>query len=127
MMETLLWTLPALMLVASGWFASAWYYRRKIVALHNKVRAVRRAAAENVNQARRQIGQLQADLALRTAAPFAHRTEASAALSAAHLVDDEEEDESDASTRGHDFAPTTIEGEGFLPTMIMAVPVAGNR
>ena len=69
MTPTLLWILPALALLACGWFASAWFYKRKLDALHGQVKAIRHTAAEHASQARRQIGQLQAELATRLPAP----------------------------------------------------------
>jgi sRNA-binding protein len=73
MIPNLIWTAVALAMLACGWYASAWYHKRKIAALRDQIKAVRQLAAEHANQARRQIGQLQADLAARQAAAQAQR------------------------------------------------------
>ena len=66
MMHTLQWTMAALaLLLACGWCASAWFYKRRISALQQQLKAFRQAAAEHASQARRQVGLLQAELARR--------------------------------------------------------------
>jgi hypothetical protein len=62
-----IWLLSSLLLLPVGWFASAWHHQRKHLFLLRQLQAVRQQAAEHAAQARRQIGQLQADLASRPA------------------------------------------------------------
>lgn len=61
--------LVALLLLPGGWLASAWFYRRKLQALQMQLKVVRKTAAVHADQARRQIGQLQAELAARASRP----------------------------------------------------------
>jgi len=68
MMPIVLWSLSAIALLACGWFASAWFHKRKIGALRQQVKAVKQTAAEHANQARRQIAQLQTEIESRKAA-----------------------------------------------------------
>jgi hypothetical protein len=116
MMPTLQWTMAALaLLLACGWLASAWFYKRRIAALQQQVKAVRHAAAEHASQARRQIGQLQAELARRPpqhSAPEPARAEAApksapaAAATRARLTAD-------------DHVPIVIGRSGFAETQVM--------
>lgn len=111
---TLLWIVPALALLACGWFASAWYYRRKLDALQRKLKAVRNTAAEHADQARKQIGQLQFEIAeraasvrgVREARPAPAVAKDAPALEIPLLPED-------------GFAETTIGPTGFLPTQVM--------
>ena len=59
-MTQMLWLVAALVLLPCGWFAAAWRYKRQLGALQEQLQAVRRTAAEHAQQARRQMGQLQA-------------------------------------------------------------------
>lgn len=68
MMNIALWSVCAAALLAGGWFASAWFHKRKIDALRQQIKAVRNTAAEHANQARRQIAQLQTEIESRKAA-----------------------------------------------------------
>lgn len=63
MLVYLAWTFGGLLMLACGWFASAWYYQRRIALLQVQLKVLRQTAAAHADQARRQIGQLQADLA----------------------------------------------------------------
>lgn len=65
MMVYLGWTFTALLMLASGWFASAWVYQRRMAVLQVQIKVLRQTATAHADQARRQIGQLQADLASR--------------------------------------------------------------
>jgi len=65
------WLIASLVLLPCGWFAAAWRYKRQLGALQEQLRAVRRTAAEHAQQARRQMGQLQAELAARPPLPLA--------------------------------------------------------
>lgn len=66
---TLLAVLAAIALLACGWYANAWFYKRRIAELQQQLRAVKQMAAEHAQQAKRQVGQLQAELARRPAVP----------------------------------------------------------
>jgi hypothetical protein len=72
MMPMLIWTITAVALPTCGWIVSAYFYKRRIEVLQLRIEAVRRTAAENAEQARRQIGQLQAELAARPGPPRSH-------------------------------------------------------
>jgi hypothetical protein len=115
MTPNLLLILPALAALACGWYASAWFYRRKLDALQEHVKAIRHTAAEHASQARRQIGLLQAELATRLPAPASHRARraAEAAHSPPQVV----------TTRmripDHGFDATVIGSTGFQPTQVM--------
>lgn len=134
MMLTLFHVFASLALLACGWFADGWFQRRKIAVLHAQLKATRQTAAEHSDQARRQIGQLQAELAARPAATAAPRvkpaavpapisadTAAAAAAvrraAAERLVPD------------HGFAQTAIGAahHGFATTEVMNEPVARAR
>jgi hypothetical protein len=126
---TLLWIVPAIALLAGGWFASAWFHQRKIDALHGQVKAVRQTAAEHANQVRRQIGQLQAELAARppatpaqrearAAAPAPAPTPASVAATAAAAAVARRA-AAEALVPDHGFAATAIAGNGFATTQVM--------
>jgi hypothetical protein len=107
--------LAALALLACGWFASAWFYKRKLAALHAQVKAVRHTAAEHASQARRQIGQLQSELAA--------RPPASAAPRARRAVEPAPVAPTEVTTRmripDHGFEATVIGSTGFQPTQVM--------
>ncbi len=119
MIYNLIWTAVALVMLACGWYASAWYHKRKIAALRDQMKAVRQLAAEHANQARRQIGQLQADLAARQAAAQAQReaqpapAPAAAEPAAPPLIDS-------------DFGGLADPG-GFAPTQVMPRSHGGTR
>ncbi len=111
----LLLILPALALLACGWFASAWFHKRKLDTLHGQVKAIRHTAAEHASQARRQIAQLQAELATRLPPPAAQRARRPAeAAQASPTV---------ATTKlripDHGFEATVIGSTGFQPTQVM--------
>lgn len=57
------WTVAGLLMLACGWLASAWFHQRTISMLEVRLKVLRQTAATHADQARRQIGQLQADLA----------------------------------------------------------------
>ena len=115
MTPNLLLILPALALLACGWYASAWFHRRKLDALHGHIKAIRQTAAEHASQARRQIGMLQAELATRLPAPAAQRARRAAESAPAppQVV----------TTRrripDHGFEATVIGSTGFQPTQVM--------
>ena len=137
MTPTLLWIVPALALLAGGWFASAWFHPRKIDALSGQLKAVRQTAADHANQVRRQIGQLQAELAARPPATAAQRearaaavtpapapapapapTPASVAAAAAAAVAARRA-AAEKLVPDHGFASTAIANNGFATTQVM--------
>jgi hypothetical protein len=69
MLQFLLWAAAAVALLALGWWASARHHQRKIDFLQVQLKVTRQTAQAHGDQARRQIGQLQADLASRPPAP----------------------------------------------------------
>ncbi len=124
MTPTLLWILPALVALASGWLVSAWFHKRKIDALQAHHKAARQTEAERASQVKRQIAQLQAELAarppLRGAAPAPApaaggrdaRADAAAAEARRALVDKLVPD--------YDFGREAIASDGFASTEVMA-------
>jgi hypothetical protein len=114
-MPNLLWILPALALLPCGWFAGAWYYKRRIHALQAQLNAARQTAAENANQARRQIGQLQTELAARPPLPATVREERAIAAAQAAARPAAAEREAPA----HGFAATALLPHGFAETQVM--------
>lgn len=101
---------------AGGWFASARLHRRKINALHGQVKLVRQTAADHAAQMRRQIGQLQAELAVRPPAPGAPRPRA---VEPAEAVAQTSAAEADDDAADHGFAPTAVATHGFARTEVM--------
>lgn len=71
MMQTLIWACLAAAAagLAVGWFASAWVHQRKIDFLQVQLKVTRQTMQAHTDQARRQIGQLQTELANRPPAP----------------------------------------------------------
>jgi len=117
-----LWLLPALLLPIFGWFAAAWYYKRKLRALQSQVQAVRQMAAEHAQQARWQIGQLQADLAARPALAAAERDKRATAPAPTPAPPPRApEPVQSASDRA--FAPTAILNDGFAETTVEQSPL----
>ena len=116
MMPTLPWMIAALAaLLACGCLAAAWLYKRRIAELQQQLRAVRHAAAEHASQARRQIGQLQAELAKRPplrSAPEPVRAEAASKSAPAAVA-------ARASLAADDPVPIVIGRSGFAETQVM--------
>ena len=124
----LLWILPALALLACGWFASARFYQRKIDTLQGQVKAVRQTAAEHASQARRQIGQLQAELAARPPASAAQRAaRAAPAATPAATTAEARRAALEKLVPDHGFASTAIATHGFATTEVMETSPAGAR
>ena len=69
MLQYLIWAVAAPILFAAGWWASTRRLQRKVDLLQLQLKVVRETAQAHTAQARRQIGQLQADLATRPPAP----------------------------------------------------------
>jgi hypothetical protein len=111
----LYWLIPALALLPCGWFAAAWHYQRQLGALKEQLDAVRRTAAEHAQQARRQMSQLQAELAARPPLPVAESDRRAAASATRGLG---------GSLVGSDggFAATAILTDGFPQTVLVRPP-----
>ena len=118
-----LWLLPALLLPVCGWFAAAWYYKRKLRALQGQVQAIRQMAAEHAQQARWQIGQLQAELAARPTVAAAERDKRAAAPAAAPAPTPAPAPEPVESASERAFAPTAILNDGFAETVVERSPL----
>ncbi|HOB95988.1 MAG TPA: hypothetical protein PK306_03355 [Aquabacterium sp.] len=73
MLQYVLWTSLVLAGGVGGWLASAWLHQRRIQALQVQMRVMRQTMGAHSDQARRQIGQLQAELAQRPLAPQPER------------------------------------------------------
>ncbi|MES2716015.1 MAG: hypothetical protein V4795_09635 [Pseudomonadota bacterium] len=69
MLQSLTWAGAAVALLVIGWMASARFHQRRIDVLQLQLKVLRQTMNANTDQARRQIGQLQAELATRPAAP----------------------------------------------------------
>ena len=117
----MLWILPALIALAAGWFASSWFYNRKLKALQALHKVTLQGSAERGEQVKRQIAKLQLELASRPplrAAPQAPAAGVAAvrdqAASAARraLVDQLVPDDG--------RAPSGIGSSGFASTQVMA-------
>lgn len=110
-MLPLLPTMAALALLPCGWFAAAWYYRRQLRTLQAQLHAVRETATEHARQARRQVGQLQAELAARPPLPASARESRAAVPDAAGKT----------AQAGVElgFAATAILSDGFPSTVLV--------
>lgn len=67
-MSTAIWVLPlltALCAAALSWWACHWWYGKQRALLDERLERVRQTAVQNAQQARRQIAQLQEELARR--------------------------------------------------------------
>jgi hypothetical protein len=62
-----------LTLVSLTWYGCAWWYGRKLHLLHERLLKTRQAAGKHASQARRQIAQLQKDLAARSSVQAVQR------------------------------------------------------
>ncbi len=116
-MSASLWVFVSLAFLLGGWFASAWHYKRKVQALRRQIDALRQTASEHANQARRQIGQLQAELAARPSRPVRERRPNPTSEATASV--DVHSFSSDAPLPNDGFATTAILPNGFVPTAIM--------
>jgi hypothetical protein len=115
MMVILYWIAGAALL-ASGWLASAWFYKRKIDFLNVQMRVMRQTATAHADQARRQIGQLQAELSMRPAL-VRNPPDADEAADTAYRRKPAVPDKFVVLEDG--FAQTAITGDGFAPTQLM--------
>ncbi len=124
MTPELLWILPALALSPAAWVVATRVQQRRIGVLQAQVKAVKQTAAEHADQARRQIAQLQSELAARPPMPAAlreRRANAAAAAAAAAEAAAAEARRARAEELVPDdgFKPTAIANHGFSRTEIM--------
>ena len=106
-----------------GWFASARVHQRRIDALTVQHKAARQTEADRAQQVKRQIAQLQAELAARPPArsgpaaptPVADTRTAADAVAAAAA----RRAAVDKLVPDHGFAPTAIAHNGFATTEVM--------
>jgi hypothetical protein len=112
------WILVSLSCLLLGWFASVWAGKRRIRRLRQQIDALRQTASEHSNQARRQIGQLQADLASRPPRLATVHERRAAATLARSAAGNARRGVSDDARSQHGFAATTVMPEGFAPTVI---------
>jgi hypothetical protein len=103
----------ALALSAITWWGCAWWYGRRLSDAHVKLEKVRSAAGISANQARRQIAQLQKELAERPPLSKAQRSARDEAAEAAarKIRLDQQLDQADrtgpaARLPAHGFADT---------------------
>jgi hypothetical protein len=108
-MSIAIWVLPlstAIAAAAMTWWATHWWHSRQHAALNERLDRVRQTAAQNAQQTRRQIAQLQEELAKR---PVARRREPDPQVEAAarKAALDETLDAGDAAMRdANGFAAT---------------------
>ncbi len=112
MLQYLMWANAAVALLAMGWWASARHHQRKIDLLEVQLKVTRQTAQAHTEQARRQIGKLQAELAARPPAPQAGDAPASAPRRKVAARDRFEH---------HDdgFAQAAVIGDAFKPTQLL--------
>lgn len=120
MMVYLGWTFAALLLAGMGWFASAWVYQRRIAMLQVQIKVLRQTATAHAEQARRQIGKLQADLAARPPAAQTPATAEAQEASAAQRPRRRAGVAQKFERQDDGFPQTAIVGaEGFAPTELL--------
>lgn len=108
-MSIAIWILPLLTAItaaALSWWTTHWWHSRQHTALNERLERVRQTAAQNAQQTRRQIAQLQEELAKR---PVARRreTDPHAEAAARKAALDATLDAGDATTRdANGFAAT---------------------
>jgi len=112
MLQYLLWAGAGAALLAAGWWASARHHQRKIDFLQLQLKVTRQTAQAHTDQARRQIGQLQAELATRPPAPQPLVPSAESPRRKVAAPDRFER---------HDdgFPQTAVIGAGFAPTELL--------
>lgn len=124
----LLWILPALALAPVAWFLAARRYERKLGVLQAQVKAIKQTAAEHAAQARKQVAQLQSELAARPPMPAALRERRAAvaqaraqaqAQAAAAGTPESRRALAEELVPDDAFKPTTIAQHGFARTQIL--------
>ena len=114
MLEYLIWAAAAVALPAVGWWASARHHQRKIDLLLQQLKVTRQTAQAHTDQARRQIGQLQAELATRPPAPLPREAPATEAPRRKVAAPDRFERHDDG------FPQTAVIGDAFAPTQLQS-------
>ena len=116
----LLWIIPALALAPGAWYGATWFHKRKIAALQAQIKAVKQTAAEHANQARRQVAQLQSELAARPPMPAAEREKRASAAAAAASTAESRRAAAEKLIAADGFKETTIiPSHGFARTEVM--------
>ncbi len=113
----------AVLMLVAGWWASARHHQRQIDFLLLQLKVTRQTAQAHTDQARRQIGQLQAELATRPPAaqaqtqahphPHAQIQEALADAQRRRMVTPDRFGRDDDG-----FPHTAVIGPGFAPTQL---------
>ena len=116
MLHYLTWAGVSLALLATGWAASAWLHQRKINFLQLQIKVMRQTAVAHTDQARRQIGQLQTELASR---PPALHTEPAPETSVVNNIRRRAAAPDRFVVLEDGFAQTAVIGEAFAPTQMM--------
>ena len=123
MTPELLWIIPALALAPCAWFVATRIQQRKIAALQAQIKAVKQTAAEHANQARRQVAQLQSELAACLPMPAAvreQRANAAATAAAATSTVESRRALAEQLLAEDGFKATTIiPNHGFATTEVM--------
>lgn len=119
MMPTLLWILPALALAPCAWYATAWFYKRRIAALQAQIKAVKQTAAEHANQARKQVAQIQSELAARPPMQAAVREKRDNAAAEAVKAAEARRALAEKLVPDDGFKSTAIVNHGFARTEVM--------
>lgn len=117
-MTIILLILTATALTALTWWGCTWWYGRKLAELQGRLEKTRQTAAQSTAQTRRQIAQLQKELAERPAAPQRkvrdEAAEAAQAAAAAAARRQTLEESLDTPT------PSRLPSHGFADTQPMA-------
>ena len=116
MMQYLTWAGLALGGLVVGWYASAWLHQRRIDFLQVQLKVVRQTAQANTDQARRQIGQLQAELAAR---PAPARPPEAAHTPLPEGIRRKPSPRDRYGVMDDGFPQTAVIGEVFPPTVLM--------
>jgi hypothetical protein len=107
----------------AGWLASAWLHQQRIQALQVQLRVMRQTMTAHSDQARRQIGQLQAELAQRPPLPVPETPVEAVRGQLAPLVEGIRRRSAapDRFVMMEDGFPQTavVAGDGFAPTQLI--------
>lgn len=123
MLQFVLWASLVLTGGVAGWMASAWLHQQRIEALMVQLRVARQTLTAHSDQARRQIGQLQAELAQRPPAPAPETAVEAVRNQLAPLVEGIRRRSAapDRFVMMEDGFPQTavVGGDGFAPTQMI--------
>lgn len=116
----LLWIIPALALAPAAWMLATRVQQRKIAALQAQIKAVKQTAAEHADQARRQVAQLQSELAARPPMAAAERARRDSAAAEANRASEARRALAEKLAPGDGFQATAIAARhGFAKTEVM--------